>query len=182
MAENITKIKIGNDVRCISLDAEVIDSYTFGYDNSGKLGVRLSPSMFVDNSGIGVRIHPDTKNYLQREPYGLSLKLDTLAEAMAEAMADAVGKRLGLAIDAYNYLAIGTAPLKLGTGLVGGDNGKTLCLSLGPGLEFTPDENKIRLKAHDNQGVLVVMPDGILTLNLDRLYSLLESRYNLTKK
>lgn len=178
MAENITKIKIGNDVRCISLDAEVIDSYTFGYDNSGKLGVRLSPSMFVDNSGIGVRIHPDTKNYLQREPYGLSLKLDSLAEAMAEA----VGQRLGLAIDAYNYLAIGTAPLKLGTGLVGGDNGKTLCLSLGSGLEFTPGENKIRLKAHDNQGVLVATPDGILTLNLDRLYSLLESRYNLTKK
>lgn len=178
MSENITKIKIGNDVRCISLDTLVIDTAGLGFDTDGKLGVRLGSSTFFDNSGIGVRIHPDTKNYLQPEPSGLSLKLDTMANAMSEAMC----KSLGLAIDAYNNLAIGTAPLKLGTGLIGGDNGKTLDLSLGSGLEYAPDENKIRLKAHDNQGVLSVLPDGRLTINLDRLYSLLESRYNLTKK
>lgn len=178
MAENITKIKIGNDVHCISLDRLVIDS-TFGYDDGGKLGVKLGSSMFADASGICVKIHPDTKNYLQPEPYGLSLKLDTMAEDMAEA----VGKKLGFVIDAYNNkLAIGTAPLKLGTGLKGGDNGKTLSLSLGSGLEFTPGENKIRLKAHDDQGVLSLLPDGKLTFSLNRLYELLESRYNLTKK
>ena len=178
MEEHITKIKVGDDERCISLDTVVIDTSTFGYNNSGKLGVMLGSSMLVEDSGIGVKIHPDTRNYLQREPSGLSLKLNT----MAEAMAGAVGKKLGLVIDAYNNLAIGTALLKLGTGLIGGDNGKTLDLSLGSGLEYAPDENKIRLKAHDNQGVLSVLPDGRLTINLDRLYSLLESRYNLTKK
>lgn len=102
---------------------------------------------------------------------------------MAKAMAVAVGNNLGLAIDGYNNeLVIGTAPLKLGTGLNGGDNGKTLSLSLGSGLEFTPGENKIRLKAHDDQGVLSLLPDGKLTFSLNRLYDLMESRYNLTKK
>lgn len=146
MGENITKIKVGNDVHCISLDTQVI--------------------------------HPDTRNYLQPEPYGLSLKLDTMAEAMAEA----VGKRLGLAIDGYNDLKIGTKPLRLGTGLKGGDNGKTLCLSLGSGLENDPIERKIRVKLDDEQHLIVTPPGGELTFNLNRLYDLLEARYNLTKK
>lgn len=177
MAEHITKIKIGNDVHCISLDTLVIDS-SIGYDDGGKLGVKLGSSMFADKSGIGVKIHPDTQNYLQREPNGLSLELDTMAEAMAEA----VGKRLGLAIDCYNNeLVIGTSPLKLGTGLKDGDNSKTLALSLGSGLEFGYDKT-IRLKIDDVQGLIVVPANGPITFNLDRLYSLLESRYNLTKK
>lgn len=181
MAENITKIKVGNDVHCISLDTSVIDTGGLGFDTDGKLGVRLGSSMFADDSGIGVKIHPDTQNYLRPELSGLSLKLDTMAEAMARAMRN----NLGLVIDAYkNLLKIGTdaEPLKLGTGLIGGDNGRTLCLSLGSGLEFTPRENKIRLKVHDDQFVLSLLPDGELTFNLDRLYDLLEARYNLTKK
>ena len=178
MGENITKIKIGNDERCISLDTEVIDTAGLGFGADGHLGVRLGSSMFADNSGIGVKIHPGTQKYLRPEPSGLSLNLDT----MAEAMAGAVSNKLGLVIDGYNNLVIGTAPLKLGTGLNGGDNGKTLALSLGSGLEFTPRENKIRLKAHDDQGILSLMPDGDLTFSLNKLYSLLESRYNLTKK
>lgn len=178
MGEHITKIKVGDDVRCISLDTLVIDTAGLGYDNSGKLGVRLGSSMFADNSGIGVKIHPDTQNYLRPEPSGLSLKLDTMAKAMAEA----VGDNLGLAIDGYNNeLVIGSAPLKLGTGLNGGDNGKTLCLSLGSGLEFGY-ENKIRLKIDEGQQLLMLMPDGTQTFNLDWLYILLESRYKLTKK
>ena len=185
MGEHITKIKIGNDVHCISLDTLVIDTAGLSYDGSDKLGVRLGSSMFADDSGIGVKIHPDTQNCLRPELSGLSLKLDTMANDMANATAGAMRKRLGLVIDAYkNLLKIGTdaEPLKLGTGLIGGDNGRTLCLSLGSGLEFTPRENKIRLKVHDDQFVLSLLPDGELTFNLNRLYDLLESRYNLTKK
>lgn len=185
MAENITRIKIGNDVHCLSLDTLVIDTAGLGFDTNGKLGVRLGSSMFAENSGIGVKIHPDTRNYLQPEPYGLSLKLDTMAEAMADAMAGAMRNNLGLAIDGYNNLVIGTgtAPLKLGTGLIGGDYGKTLCLSLGSGLEFSKDgTDRIRLKLDDSQGLIVVPSDGPITFNLSVLYSLLESRYNLTKK
>ena len=181
MGEHITRIKIGNDVHCLSLDAMVIDTAGLGFGADGKLGVRLGSSMFAEDTGIGVKIHPDTRKYLQTEPSGLSLKLDTMAEAMARAMRN----NLGLVIDAYkNLLKIGTdaEPLKLGTGLIGGDNGRTLCLSLGSGLEFTPRENKIRLKVHDDQFVLSLLPDGELTFNLNRLYDLLESRYNLTKK
>ena len=178
MAEHITKIKVGDDVRCISLDTLVIDTAGLSYDGGDKLGVRLGSSMFADNSGIGVKIHPDTQNYLRPEPSGLSLKLYT----MAEVMAGAVSKGLGLVIDGYNNLAIGTAPLRLGTGLVGGDNGKTLCLNLGSGLELTPRENKIRLKIDEGQQLLMLMPDGTQTINLNRLYELLEARYNLTKK
>lgn len=179
MAENITKIKIGNDVHCISLDTQVIDTAGLGFGADGKLGVRLGSSMEAAQDGIGVKIHPDTINYLQREPSGLSLKLDT----MAEAMADAVGKNLGFAIDGYNNLMIGTStqPLKLGTGLKGGDNGHTLVLNLGSGFEVGYD-NTIRLKIDAGQQLLMLMPDGTQTFNLNRLYSLLESRYNLTKK
>ena len=182
MGEHITKIKVGDDERCISLDTEVIDTMTFARDSVGKLCVKLGSSMFTDSSGIGVKIHPDTQNYLQKEPYGLSLKLNTMANDMANDMANLMYVKLGIVIDAYNNLKIDTSPLKLGTGLVGGEYGKTLCLSLGSGLEFTPGENKIRLKAHDDQGVLSVLPDGRLTFSLDRLYVLLEARYNLTKK
>lgn len=180
MAENITKIKIGNDVHCISLDTQVIDTAGLGFGADGKLGVRLGSSMEAAQDGIGVKIHPDTINYLQREPSGLSLKLDT----MAEAMADAVGKNLGFAIDGYNNLMIGTStqPLRLGTGLKGGDNGHTLFLNLGSGLMFDHYENKIRVNIDDGQQLLILMPDGTQTFNLNRLYSLLESRYNLTKK
>lgn len=181
MGENITKIKVGEDKRCISLDTEVIDTMTFARNIVGKLCVKLGSSMYADSgsNGIGVKIHPDTKNYLQPEPYGLSLKLDTMADKMAGLM---VGK-LGFAIDGYNNeLVIGSAPLSLGTGLARGGSDKELVLNLGSGLEFTPGENKIRLKVHDDQGVLSLLPDGILTFSLDRLYVLLESRYNLTKK
>lgn len=178
MGEHITKIKVGDDVRCISLDTLVIDTAGLGFGAYGKLGVRLGSSMFAEDSGIGVKIHPDTKNYLQPEPSGLSLKLDTMAKAMAEA----VGDNLGLAIDGYNKLVIGSAPLKLGTGLNGGNNGKTLCLSLGSGLMFDPYENKFRLKVDDGQALLMLMPDGTQTFNLNRLYEFLEARYNLTKK
>lgn len=185
MGENITKIKVGDDERCISLDTEVIDIMTFARDSVGKLCVKLGSSMYSDNgsNGIGVKIHPDTQNYLQPEHYGLSLKLDTMADAMAEAMAEAVGKKLGLAIDGYNNeLVIGTAPLRLGTGLNGGDNGKTLCLSLGSGLDIQPIERKIRVKLDDEQHLIVAPAGGALKFNLNQLYILLEARYNLTKK
>lgn len=184
MAENITRIKIGNDVHCISLDTLMIDTSTFGYDSSGRLGVRLGLSMLAEDSGIGVKIHPDTRNYLQREPSGLSLKLATMAEAMADAMAVAMGKRFGLAIDDYNNLMIGTdtAPLTLGTGLTRGDSNKELCLNLGSGLENDPLERKIRVKLDNDQHLIVALSDGALRFNLDQLYILLEARYNLTKK
>lgn len=183
MGEHITKIKVGDDERCISLDTEVIDTAGLGVGAYGKLCVKLGSSMYADSdgTGIGVKIHPDTQNYLQREYYGLSLKLDTMANDMAGAMR----KNLGLVIDAYkNLLKIGTdaEPLRLGTGLKGGDNGRTLCLSLGSGLMFDPRENKICLKTDEGQQLLLLMPDGTQTFNLDRLYGLLESRYNLTKK
>lgn len=182
MAENITKIKVGDDERCISLDTVVIDTAGLGFDGSGKLGVRLGSSMFAEGSGIGVKIHPDTQNYLQREPSGLSLKLDTMADAMAEAMAGAMRKRLGFVIDGYNNeLVIGTAPLRLGTGLARGDSDKELVLNLGSGLEFGYGKT-IRLKIDEGQQLLMLMPDGTQTINLNRLYDLLESRYNLTKK
>lgn len=182
MAENITKIKIGTDVHCISLDTLVIDS-SIGYDDGGKLGVRLGSSMFADNSGIGVKIHPDTQNYLQREPNGLSLKLDTMANDMANDMAGLMRGKLGFVIDVYNNeLVIGTAPLKLGTGLTSGDSVKELCLNLGSGLENHPIERKIRVKLDDEQHLIVAPAGGALKFDLDQLYVLLESRYNLTKK
>ena len=180
MAEHITKIKIGNDVHCLSLDTEVIDTSTFGYDNSGHLGVKLGSSMFTDNSGIGVKIHPDTRNYLQPEPSGLSLKLDSMAEAMAEAMAGAVGNNLGFVIDGYNNLKIDSSPLKLGTGLIGGDNGKTLCLSLGSGFgidnmngQATP---RVVVKLLEGQS-LQFNSDGALSINYERLARILQSDY-----
>lgn len=181
MAENITKIKIGNDVHCLSLDTLVIDTVTFGYNSSGRLGVRLGSSMFADNSGIGVKIHPDTKPYLQHEPSGLSLKLDTMADAMAEA----VGKRLGLAIDGYNNnLVIGTAPLKLGTGLKGGNNGKTLCLSLGSGLGFDDMDGqatpRVVVKLLNGQS-LQFNSDGELSINYEALAHILESNYGFVR-
>lgn len=186
MGEHITKIKIGNDVHCISLDTLVIDSSTFGYDNSGHLGVRLGSSMFTDNSGIGVKIHPDTRNYLQPEPSGLSLMLDTMAKAMAGAMADAVANKmagkLGFVIDGYNNLMIGTEPLRLGTGLARGGFDKELVLNLGSGLENHPIERKIRVKLDDEQHLIVATSGGALKFDLDQLYDLLEARYNLTKK
>lgn len=183
MGENITRIKVGDDVRCISLDTLVIDSAGLGFGADGKLGVRLGSSMFAergDNPGIGVKIHPDTKNYLQPEPDGLSLKLDT----MAEAMADAVGKKLGLAIDPYNNLAIGTEPLKLGSGLKRGDNGKTLYLSLGSGLviddmngQATP---RVVVKLLDGQ-FLQFNRDGELSINYEALARILESKYGFVR-
>lgn len=183
MGENITKIKVGDDERCISLDTLVIDTAGLGFDTNGKLGVRLGSSMFAENSGIGVKIHPDTKNYLQPEPSGLSLKLDTMANDMAKDMAVLMRGKLGLVIDGYNNeLVIGTAPLKLGTGLARGDSNKELVLNLGSGLEYAPGENKIRLGVLDDQGVLSLLPDGKLRFSLDQLYILLEDRYNLTKK
>lgn len=182
MGEHITKIKVGDDERCISLDTIVIDTAGLGFGADGKLGVRLGSSMFADNSGIGVKISPDTQNYLTRDTTGLSLKLDTMANDMANDMAELMRGKLGLAIDNYNKLMIGTAPLQLGTGLVGGDNGKTLCLSLGSGLGFDPLERKIRVKLNNNESLLVTPPGGGLSFNLDQLYILLESRYNLTKK
>ena len=181
MAENITKIKVGDDVRCISIDTQVIDTSTLGNNSSGKLAVKLGSSMFADGggNGIGVKIHTDTIKYLQREPYGLSLKLDTMAKDMIRFMLGSCG----LTIDGYNNVNIGTSaePLKLGTGLAGVDNGRTLCLSLGSGLEYHPSENKIRMKVLDT-GIFIFGPDGTLTFNLGKLYELLEARYNLTKK
>lgn len=182
MAENITKIKIGNDVHCISLDTQVIDTAGLGFGADGKLGVRLGSSMEAAQDGIGVKIHPDTINYLQREPSGLSLKLDT----MAEAMADAVGKNLGFAIDGYNNLMIGTStqPLKLGTGLKGGDNGHTLCLSLGSGLGFDNKEGhatpSVAVKLLAGQ-VLQFTSAGELSVNYEALAHILESDYGFVR-
>lgn len=180
MAENITKIKVGNDVHCISLDTLVIDTAGLGFNADGKLGVRLGSSMFADNSGIGVKIHPDTQGYLTRDTSGLSLKLDTMAEAMAKA----VGNNLGLAINGYNKLMIGTAPLQLGTGLIGGDNGKTLSLSLGSGLgiddmggQATP---RVVVKLLDGQP-LQFNWDGQLSINYQALANILESNYGFVR-
>ena len=192
MSENITKIKVGDDVRCISLDTLVIDTRTLGSNSSGKLGVKLGSSMIVDYSGIGVKlgssmivdyygigvkIHPDTYKYLQRESSGLSLKLESMVKDIF------MLGTLGFTIDGYNNLKIGTSAesLKLGTGLKGEDDGKTLCLSLGSGLEFSYGK-EIRLKVDDEQGLLVTPSGGALVFNLDKLYELLEARYNLTKK
>lgn len=189
MAEEITKIKVGNDVRCILLDTEVIDTSTIGFGGNGKLGVRLGSSVYADegSNGIGVKIHPDTQNYLQREHYGLSLKLDTMVEDMTPKMVKALGTAINFVIDLYkNTLKIDTGlsgqPLFLGTGLKGVDDGHTLCLSLGSGLMFDPYENTICVKIDEGQQLLMLMPDGTQTFNLDKLYSLLEARYNLTKK
>lgn len=180
MGENITKIKIGNDVHCLSLDTLVIGTAGLGFDADGKLGVRLGSSMFAEDSGIGVKIHPDTRNYFQPEPYGLSLKLDT----MAEAMADAVGERLGLAIDGYNNLKIGSGALKLGTGLIGGDSGKTLCLSLGSGLgiydmdgHITP---RVVVKLLDGQS-LQFTSYGELSINYEALANILVRDYGFVR-
>lgn len=184
MGENITQIKVGDDVRCISLDTKVIDTATFGFDASVRLGVRLGSSMLADNSGIGVKIHTDTQNYLKREPGGLSLKLGSMADAMAEAMAEAVADNLGLAIDGYNNLKIGTKPLKLGTGLIGGDNGKTLCLSLGSGLGFHDGEGqttpKVVVKLLEGQS-LAINSTGELLINYGVLAGILERDYGFVR-
>lgn len=180
MAENITKIKVGDDERCISLDTLVIDTAGLGFDADGKLGVRLGSSMFAEDSGIGVKISPDTQNYLQREHYGLSLKLDNMAGAM--------GKNLGLVIDAYkNLLKIGTdaEPLRLGTGLKGGDNGRTLCLSLGSGLEFdgVVDEQiapRVVVKLLEGQS-LQFTSGGELSINYEALARILVSNYGFVR-
>lgn len=180
MEENITQIKVGDDVRCISLDSLVLDTRAFARGGSGKLGVRLGSSMTIDYSGIGVKIHSDTDKYLQREPSGLSLKLSTMAKDMAGFMLGSVG----FTIDAYNNLKMGTSaePLMLGTGLMGEDSGKTLALNLGSGLEFGYSGKDIRLKLDDNQDLLIAPAGGPLVLNLGKLYQLLEARYNLTLK
>lgn len=184
MGENITKIKVGDDVRCVSLDTEVIDTQTFTRDSVGKLQVKLGSSMRADegSNGIGVKIHPDTQIYLHPEHYGLSLKLDTIASAIFLAL----GTAFNFVIDAYNTINLDTGssprPLLLGTGLKGVDDGHTLCLSLGSGLMFDPHENKFLLKVNETQRLLALLPDGILSFNLDRLYEFLEARYNLEKK
>lgn len=186
MAENITKIKVGSDVRCISLDTLVIDTHTLGNNSSGNLGVKLGSSMRTDDSGIGVKIHTDTQNYLQPTYSGLSLKLDTMARDMMPTVLLKLATSLNFVIDEYkNTLKVDTGlsnqPLFLGTGLKGVDDGHTLCLSLGSGLEYHPSENKIRMKVQDT-GIFIFAPDGMLMFNPERLYELLEARYNLTKK
>lgn len=181
MAENITKIKVDDDVRCISLDTEVIDIQTFTCDNVGRLSVRLGSSLRSGPSGIGVKIHPDIQDYLYLEPSGLSLNLSSMADGMAERMAALMMGTLGLVIDSYNNtLKLGTDSLKLGSGLSKGI-GNELILTLGSGLEFQFIGKKLRVKLSD-QGLIDTQEGGALQLNLEKLYELLEARYNLTQK
>ncbi len=185
MGEHITKIKVGDEVHCLSLDTLAIDTSTLGFGVDGELVVKLGSSVYADvekGSGIGVKIHPDTQDYLKREPYGLSLKLSTIADDITPIITN----KLSFIVNhTDNTLVIDTGyngkPLTLGTGLKSDDSGKTLCLSLGSGLEFDGINESIRLAVHDNNDILV-LSDGKLVFGLDRLYQLLEARYNLTKK